>query len=69
MPLLNHSATFCVKNVMGNAHIQGKVTALPERLAQFMLILLHNCAGTESFLPQFNVAFEGLQHFQESTGQ
>lgn len=39
MPPLNHFATFCVKTVMGNAHIQGKVTALPEHLTQFMLIL------------------------------
>lgn len=59
MSPLNHFATFCVKNVMGNAHIQGKVTALPEHLTQLMLILLHNCAGTDSFLSQFNVAFEG----------
>lgn len=32
MPPLNHFATFCVKNVMGNAHIKGKVTILPEHL-------------------------------------
>lgn len=32
MPPLNHFATFCVKNVMGNAHIKGKVTVLPEHL-------------------------------------
>lgn len=57
------------KNVMGKAHIEGKATALPEHLIQFMPILLHNCAGTDSFLSQFNVAFEGLWHFQETTGQ
>lgn len=69
MPPLNHFATFCVKNVMGKTHIQGKVTALPERLTQCALILLHNCAGTDGFLSQFNVAFDGLWHFQETTGQ
>lgn len=69
MPPLNHFATFCVKNIMGKAHIQRKVTALPEHLTQFMLILLQNCAGTDSFPSQFNVAFEGLWHFQETTGQ
>lgn len=45
MPPLNHFATFCVKNVMGKAHIQRKVTALPEHLTQFMLILLQTCAA------------------------
>lgn len=69
MPPLNHFATFCVKTVMGNAHIQRKVTALPEHLTQFMLILLHNCAGTDGSLSQFNVAFEGLWHFQDTTEQ
>lgn len=45
MPPLNHFATFCVKNVMGKAHIQRKVTALPEHLPPFTLILLQNCAA------------------------
>lgn len=37
MPPLNHFATFCVKNVMGHAHIKGKVTVLPEHpFARFM---------------------------------
>lgn len=31
MPPLNHFATFCVKNVMGKAHIQRKVTYCSSR--------------------------------------
>lgn len=71
MPPLNHFATLCVRNIMGNAHIKGKVTLLPEHLSTwFGLILLHNCAGTtDAFLSPFNVAFEGLWHFQETTVQ
>lgn len=34
------------------------------------LILLHNGAGTtDGFFSQFNVAFEGLWHFQATTLQ
>lgn len=69
MPPLNHFATFCVKKSNGKGTYPGKVTALPEHLTQFMVILLHNCAGTDGSLSQFNVAFEGLWHFQESTEQ
>lgn len=68
MPPLNHAATLCVKNVMGNAHIEGKVTVLPIFSLGSRLIPLQSCGrAADGFLSWFNVAFEGLWHFQATT--
>lgn len=69
MPLLNHFATFCVKNVMGNAHIEGKVTVLLEHLSTWFILLCNSAGSPDGFLSQLNVAFEGLWHFRETMVQ